>query len=175
MANSNNDEIISSVSPHTIKKFELIEAYVVAWAHKLLEYGRRSGNCNGIVFIDCMCNSGVYRVEETGEIVEGTPIRVARVLADVMREQNYQAQQAWLYFNDLSQAKITELRKHLPDDTRNFHIYPSVGDGNNLLKRIGSKENTTMDVRIEGSLELLTQEEWDRYLGVGIFEGLRLV
>lgn len=153
MANSNNDEIISSVSPHTIKKFELIEAYVVAWAHKLLEYGRRSGNCNGIVFIDCMCNSGVYRVEETGEIVEGTPIRVARVLADVMREQNYQAQQAWLYFNDLSQAKITELRKHLPDD----------------------KENTTMDVRIEGSLELLTQEEWDRYLGVGIFEGLRLV
>ena len=92
MANSNNDEIISSVSPHTIKKFELIEAYVVAWAHKLLEYGRRSGNCNGIVFIDCMCNSGVYRDEETGEIVEGTPIRVARVLADVMREQNYQAQ-----------------------------------------------------------------------------------
>ena len=71
MANSNNDEIISSVSPHTIKKFELIEAYVVAWAHKLLEYGRRSGNCNGIVFIDCMCNSGVYRDEETGEIVEG--------------------------------------------------------------------------------------------------------
>ena len=139
MANSNNDEIISSVSPHTIKKFELIEAYVVAWAHKLLEYGRRSGNCNGIVFIDCMCNSGVYRDEETGEIVEGTPIRVARVLADVMREQNYQAQQAWLYFNDLSQAKITELRKHLPDDTRNFHIYPSVGDGNDLLKRIGSK------------------------------------
>ncbi len=141
MTNGNNDEIISLVSPHTIKKFELIEAYVVAWAHKLLEYGRRSGNCNGIVFIDCMCNSGVYRDEETGKIVEGTPIRVARVLADVMREQNYQAQQAWLYFNDLSQAKITELKKHLPDDTRNFHIYPSVGDGNDLLKRIGSKLN----------------------------------
>lgn len=141
MTNGNNDEIISPVSPHTIKKFELIEAYVVAWAHKLLEYGRRSGNCNGIVFIDCMCNSGVYRDEETGKIVEGTPIRVARVLADVMREQNYQAQQAWLYFNDLSQAKITELKKHLPDDTRNFHIYPSVGDGNDLLKRIGSKLN----------------------------------
>lgn len=139
MANINSNEIIGSVSPHTIKKFELIEAYVVAWAHKLLEYGRRSGNCNGIVFIDCMCNSGVYRDKQTGEIVEGTPIRVARVLAAVMREQNYQAQQAQLYFNDLSQAKITELKKHLPDNTRNFHIYLSVGDGNDLLKMIGSR------------------------------------
>ena len=38
MANINSNEIIGSVSPHTIKKFELIEAYVVAWAHKLLEF-----------------------------------------------------------------------------------------------------------------------------------------
>ena len=71
MASSNNNEIISVVSPHTIKKFELIEAYVQAWAHKLLEYGRNTGNCNGIVFIDCMCNSGMYINEETGELVEG--------------------------------------------------------------------------------------------------------
>ena len=54
MASSNNNEIISVVSPHTIKKFELIEAYVQAWAHKLLEYGRNTGSCNGIVFIDCI-------------------------------------------------------------------------------------------------------------------------
>ena len=106
MASSNNNEIISKVSPHSIKKFELIEAYVLAWAHKLLEYGRNTGNCNGIVFIDCM---------------------------------NYQAQQAWLYFNDLSQEKIDELSKHLPPDTRNFHIKLSAGDGNDLLKAIGSK------------------------------------
>ena len=139
MASSNNDEIISKVSPHTIKKFELIEAYVLAWAHKLLEYGRNTGNCNGIVFIDCMCNSGMYIDEKTGEFVEGSPIRVARVLSGVMREQNYQAQQAWLYFNDLSQEKIDELSKHLPPDTRNYHIKLSVGDGNDLLKVIGSK------------------------------------
>ena len=139
MASSNNNEIISVVSPHTIKKFELIEAYVQAWAHKLLEYGRNTGNCNGIVFIDCMCNSGMYINEETGELVEGTPIRVARVLSEVMREQNYQSQQAWLYFNDLSQEKIGELCKHLPSDTRNFHIQPSIGDGNDLIKSIGSR------------------------------------
>lgn len=139
MASSNNNEIISVVSPHTIKKFELIEAYVQAWAHKLLEYGHNTGNCNGIVFIDCMCNSGMYINEETGELVEGTPIRVARVLSEVMREQNYQSQQAWLYFNDLSQEKIGELCKHLPSDTRNFHIQPSIGDGNDLIKSIGSR------------------------------------
>lgn len=139
MASSNNNEIISKVSPHSIKKFELIEAYVLAWAHKLLEYGRNTGNCNGIVFIDCMCNSGMYIDEETGELIEGSPIRVARVLSEVMREQNYQAQQAWLYFNDLSQEKIDELSKHLPPDTRNFHIKLSSGDGNDLLKAIGSK------------------------------------
>ena len=49
MASSNNNEIISVVSPHTIKKFELIEAYVQAWAHKLLEFGRNTGKCKGIV------------------------------------------------------------------------------------------------------------------------------
>ena len=139
MASSNNNEIISVVSPHTVKKFELIEAYVMAWAHKLLEYGRNTGNCNGIVFIDCMCNSGMYLDEETGELVEGTPIRVAKVLSEVMREQNYQSQQAWLYFNDLSQEKIDELSKHMPPASRNFHIQLSVGDGNDLLKTIGSR------------------------------------
>lgn len=139
MASSNNNEVISKASPHTIKKFELIEAYVQTWAHKLLEYGRNTGNCNGIVFIDCMCNSGMYINEETGELVEGTPIRVARVLADVMREQNYQDRQAWLYFNDLSQDKIDELQKHMPAETRNFHISLSVGDGNLLLRSIGSR------------------------------------
>lgn len=138
MSNRNTTGIITDAHPHTVKKFELIEAYVEAWAHKLLEYGRNTGKCNGLVFIDCMCNSGVYR-DEAGNEVFGTPIRVAKVLAKTMREQQYQRQQAYLYFNDLSQERIDELKKHLPPDTRNFHIYTSVGDGNDLLKAIGSK------------------------------------
>lgn len=138
MSNSNTTGIITDAHPHTVKKFELIEAYVEAWAHKLLEYGRNTGKCNGLVFIDCMCNSGVYR-DEAGNEVFGTPIRVAKVLAKTMREQQYQRQQAYLYFNDLSQERIDELKKHLPPETRNFHIYTSVGDGNDLLKSIGSK------------------------------------
>ena len=31
-----------------------------------------------------------------------------------------------------------------------------------------------MNVRVEGSLELLSQEEWDRYLGVGLFNDMRI-
>lgn len=47
--------IISKASPHTIKKFELIEEYIKSWAQKLL----LTESCNGLIFIDCMCNSGV--------------------------------------------------------------------------------------------------------------------
>lgn len=145
MPSSNNYEIISKASPHTIKKFELIEAYVEAWAHKLLEYGRNTGNCNGIVFIDCMCNSGMY-VDDDGNSVIGTPIRVAKVLASIMREANYYKQQAWLYFNDFDENKIEELKKHLPADTHNFHIHTSTGDGNELLRNIGGKLHSKLKI-----------------------------
>ena len=47
--------VISKASPHTIKKFELIEEYIKSWAQKLL----LTESCNGLIFIDCMCNSGV--------------------------------------------------------------------------------------------------------------------
>ena len=138
MTNSkHNNEVISVASPHTIKKFELIEKYVEAWAHKLLEYGRKTGNCNAIVFIDCMSNSGTYISEATGKTVEGTPVRVAKLLSSIMREENYQQQRAVLYFNDLSEEKITELKRHLPKDTHNFHIETSSFDANDLLKSIG--------------------------------------
>lgn len=146
MASKKKDEIISEASPHTIKKFELIEAYSEAWAHKLLEYGLRTGNCNGIVFIDCMSNSGMYKEKGTENLVEGTPIRVARKLAATMREANYQNHQAWLYFNDLDPKKIEELEKHLPPNTHNFHIETSVRDGNELLNDIGKQLNAQLKI-----------------------------
>lgn len=77
MANSNNDEVISKASPHTIKKFELVESYIQTWVQKLIN----NKYCDGVIFIDCMCNSGVYH-DENGEIVYGTPIRVAKILRD---------------------------------------------------------------------------------------------
>lgn len=138
MSNSKNFEIISKASPHTVKKFELIEAYSEAWAHKLLEYGRKTGSCHGIVFIDCMCNSGIY-VDDDGNELFGTPIRVARKIASIMREPQYLRQHAWLYFNDLEEEKIKELKIHLPKETFNFHIKTSSRDGNDLLRDIGGQ------------------------------------
>lgn len=72
---SSSDEIIGHANPHTIKKFELIEKYVETWAHKLLQ----NQYCSGLVFIDCMSNSGEY-VDDDGKQVFGTPVRVAKYL-----------------------------------------------------------------------------------------------
>lgn len=59
MPSSNNNKLISRASPHTIKKFELIESYIETWAQKLMN----NPACNGLIFIDCMCNSGVYHTD----------------------------------------------------------------------------------------------------------------
>ena len=50
------DEFDNTVSPHTVKKFELISEYTKSWIQKLMNYSR----CDGVVYIDCMSNSGVY-------------------------------------------------------------------------------------------------------------------
>lgn len=72
--------VISKASPHTIKKFELIEEYIKSWAQKLM----LQESCNGLIYIDCMCNSGIY-TDDSGKTVEGSPVRVANVLLDVAR------------------------------------------------------------------------------------------
>lgn len=130
MSGNKSEQIISEASPHTIKKFELIEGYIKPWAQKLM----LNDSCHGLVFIDCMCNSGVY-TDFDGNIIYGTPIRVANALLDVAHR--YAQKQIYLYLNDYSMAKIEELRKHLPEDERNFKIVTSVGDKDELLKTIG--------------------------------------
>ena len=132
MASSNNKEIISKASPHTIKKFELIEEYIKSWAQKLM----LNQYCNGIIFIDCMCNSGLYH-DENGILVEGTPIRVAKALRDVAGQ--YPLKQVFLYFNDIDQDKTDLLQTKLPSAKGNYHVVVTHEDGNALLKEIGSK------------------------------------
>ncbi|MGB5824545.1 MAG: three-Cys-motif partner protein TcmP [Proteocatella sp.] len=133
MAN-NNSKVISHASPHTVKKFELIESYIKSWAQKLM----LTKNCTGIIFIDCMCNSGVYE-DGDKETVYGTPIRVANALIDVAR--TYPSKQVHLYFNDNDTNKIKELKKHIPADERNFKVITTTKDGNELLKFIGPQLN----------------------------------
>ncbi|MBR1807110.1 MAG: three-Cys-motif partner protein TcmP [Selenomonadaceae bacterium] len=127
----------NKANPHTVKKFELVEGYVKTWAQTLLN-AKPHGDflCRELVFIDCMCNNGIYE-DDNGNIVEGTPIRVAKIIADIM--PNHQNQKATLYFNDSESEKIAELQERLPPQTNNFQIRSSVGDGNELLKKLGEK------------------------------------
>lgn len=130
MASSNNSKIISIAHPHTIKKFRLIEEYIKTWADILL----LSAKCNGVIFIDCMCNSGIYK-DDDGETVYGTPIRVSNVLLEAARK--YPDKQIHIYLNDNNAKKIELLSKHLPANERNFQIITTILDGNELLKVIG--------------------------------------
>lgn len=132
MASSNNDKLISVAKPHTIKKFELIENYVGTWAQKLLQ----NDWCEGIVFIDCMCNSGIY-LNEAGDTVYGTPIRVARILRDAAGQ--YPNKKVFVYFNDNNSAKTALLEQHLPKESNNFRHCITTKDANDRLREIGPK------------------------------------
>lgn len=122
--------IISKASPHTIKKFELIEEYIKSWAQKLL----LTESCNGLIFIDCMCNSGVY-TDDAGQLVKGTAVRVSEALREASR--TYTEKNIHIYLNDKDKARVDELKKHLPQDERNFKIVTSCGDAHELLRTIG--------------------------------------
>ena len=118
-----------TAKPHTISKFNLIEAYVKKWAQILLNIP----SCKKIIFIDCMSNDGLYK-NDCGETIYGTPIRVSKYLCDIMK--NYTDKNCLLIFNDLSKKKITTLLNHLPACTSNFIIQTYSEDANALLKRI---------------------------------------
>ncbi|EKU71558.1 three-Cys-motif partner protein TcmP [Selenomonas sp. F0473] len=132
MERRNNNAVISTVSPHTIKKFELVEAYIKSWAQKLINFR----DCNRLAFIDCMCNSGIYRDDDRKE-VKGTPLRVAKILSEVAHD--HLDKQLYLYLNDKSQRKINELRKHLPQEEENFHIITSAVDRDDFLYEVGDQ------------------------------------
>lgn len=140
MANTCNDEVISRASAHTLKKFELIEKYVQTWAQKLLN----NQYCNGLVFIDCMCNSGEY-YDDDGQQVFGTAVRVFKVLRDAAGQ--YANKQIDLYFNDIDANKVNHLKQLLSNkDKRNFHVHFSAEDGNELLKKQGQHIYKNQDI-----------------------------
>lgn len=127
----------NKANPHTIKKFEIIATYVKSWIEKLMNYQRGGiSQCNEICFIDCMCNNGRY-IDDSGTIIDGTPIRVARIISDAMKK--YPDKKAILYFNDSDSTKINELKEYLPENTRNYQICLSHKNGNDLLKNLRSR------------------------------------
>ena len=108
--------VISKASPHTIKKFELIEEYIKSWAQKLL----LTESCNGLIFIDCMCNSGVY-TDDAGQLVKGTAVRVSEALREASR--TYTEKNIHIYLNDKDKARIiscSTIRMMRPSTGKHF-------------------------------------------------------
>ena len=128
-----DNSIITEAAPHTIKKFELISNYVDGWARKILGYGKS----RGIIYIDCMSNSGVYT--NNGNIVEGTAIRVAKELNEII--SNYPDKKAIAIFNDLSKEKINLLEQEISKLklNSNIEIYYHCEDRSSFLHGLALK------------------------------------
>lgn len=121
---------ITNAHPHTILKFKLINEYIRAWAQKLMN----NESCHTLVYIDCMCNSGIY-LDDDGNAVDGTALLVAKTLEEVAKQ--YPAKRVELYFNDIDFQKTEELKKHLPENTINFEIDVQNMDVKEYLAHIG--------------------------------------
>lgn len=133
MAKTKKVETITKISPHTVKKFELIEKYVDEWARKILGFKGANGlpGSKGVVYIDCMCNSGLYEVD--GNIVKGTALRVAKKLNEII--SNYPGKEAILIFNDLLPERVELLRSEIEKaNLNNIIVSYSNGDCDVFLK-----------------------------------------
>ena len=133
MARTKKVETITKISPHTVKKFELIEKYVDEWARKILGIKGVNGmpGSKGVIYIDCMCNSGLYEVD--GNIVEGTALRVAKKLNEII--SNYPGKEAILIFKDLLPEIVELLRSEIEKaNLSNIIVSYSNGDCDVFLK-----------------------------------------
>ncbi|MEA4896554.1 MAG: three-Cys-motif partner protein TcmP [Oscillospiraceae bacterium] len=112
MARAKQVEIITEAKPHTVKKFELIDKYVDEWARKILGFKGKYGyaGSKGVIYIDCMSNSGVYKDIE-GNLVDGTALRVAKHLNEIIT--NYPGKNAILVFNDLYPERVEFLKQEI--------------------------------------------------------------
>lgn len=136
MARTKKVEIITEAKPHTIKKFELIEKYVESWAYKILNYHGNPGHtpASGVIFIDCMSNSGVYK-DINGNRVEGTALRVAQCLNKVFA--NYPDKKAILIFNDLETARVDYLKSEIERlKLEHVEVYYQRQDCNTFLREL---------------------------------------
>ncbi|MBQ6970901.1 MAG: three-Cys-motif partner protein TcmP [Synergistaceae bacterium] len=124
------DGIIDEVSPHTVKKFELVEGYVRDWKEIMLN----NSSCGELIFIDCMSNSGEYKHRETGETVYGTPVRINRLLREAA--SRYPRKNVSVIFNDKSAWKIAHLKALIPEGSGNYHVSFLNEDCNVLLRRL---------------------------------------
>lgn len=134
MSKNMQKDIITIAKPHTIQKFEIIENYVADWAWKILNFKGADGQSEskGIVYIDCMSNCGIYK-DENGNIIDGTAIRVAKRLNDII--ENFPNKDAVLIFNDIDERRRALLEQEIEKlHLNNITVSYNSGDCNVFLK-----------------------------------------
>lgn len=92
---------------HSIKKFELIEKYVKAWAEILM----LNKQCRTLVFIDCMSNRGEYEnAEIKGTTIMGTPVRVSKALKEVFIKHLWIRKKEKISFITIMELRLSVIR-----------------------------------------------------------------
>ena len=92
-----NEKYLDEAKLHTQYKIKYIKDYVRRWLNVAVNYRQRN-----IVFIDSMCNAGVYK-----NGVKGTCIEVIELFIEYAKEN--QAKQFYVFLNDYDKDKIRVL------------------------------------------------------------------
>ena len=118
---------LDNKKPQTTNKIKYVTNYVQRWLYVL-------GNANfaeGINFIDCMCNAGIYR--------DGDYCTCIQVLKLFIQSAAIHTDKSFhLYLNDYDSHRIESLKEVIASvykgDLQNLHIHISQKDVNEYLK-----------------------------------------
>lgn len=94
-----NEKYLDEAKLHTQYKIKYIKDYVRRWLNVAVNSRQRN-----IVFIDSMCNAGIYK-----NGVKGTCIEVIELFIEYAKEN--QAKQFYVFLNDYAQDKIMVLKE----------------------------------------------------------------
>ncbi len=94
-----NEKILDEAKLHTQYKIKYIKDYVRRWLNVAVNYRQKN-----IVFIDSMCNAGIYK-----NGIKGTCIEVIELFIEYAKEN--QSRQFYVFLNDYDKDKIRVLNE----------------------------------------------------------------
>lgn len=94
-----NERFLDEAKLHTQYKIKYIKDYVRRWLNVAVNYRQRN-----IVFIDSMCNAGIYK-----NGIKGTCIEVIELFIEYAKEN--QSKQFYVFLNDYDKDKIKVLKE----------------------------------------------------------------
>ena len=94
-----NDKYLDEAKLHTQYKIKYIKDYVRRWLNVAVNYKQRN-----IVFIDSMCNAGIYK-----NGIKGTCIEVVELFIEYAREN--ENKQFYIFLNDYNKDRVKILKE----------------------------------------------------------------